>query len=109
MAFRSVVSVGGTLLSKSGSTYGETSGPTRAAAARRKSPSPPGSTTPAVRGGRPTMWRLSPGMLPHTILRRRRWFIVGGTSVGTPIIAGVFALAGNATEQRRQKVWKLTQ
>jgi subtilase family serine protease len=27
------------------------------------------------------------------------WLIAGGTSIGTPLLAGVFALAGNATSQ----------
>ena len=36
------------------------------------------------------------------------WVIVGGTSVATPIIAGVFALAGNADKQEGGKTfWAL--
>ena len=35
------------------------------------------------------------------------WFLFGGTSVSTPIIAGVYALAGNAaTQAGAQSIWK---
>lgn len=37
------------------------------------------------------------------------WFTVGGTSVATPLVASVFALAGNASSQHAgKKFWTLT-
>ena len=41
-------------------------------------------------------------MLAHSYRRRRAhrgWFVVGGTSVSSPFLGGVFGLAGNATSQ----------
>jgi subtilase family serine protease len=38
------------------------------------------------------------------------WFLVGGTSVSSPFIGGVFALAGNSTKQNGgENFWKLSE
>ncbi|MBV8530077.1 MAG: peptidase S8, partial [Candidatus Eremiobacteraeota bacterium] len=37
------------------------------------------------------------------------WFTVGGTSVASPLIAGIYGLAGNAKKQHAGKrLWTLT-
>ncbi|MGA8098635.1 MAG: S8 family serine peptidase [Candidatus Cybelea sp.] len=105
MAYTHVVSVGGTLLSKSGSIYSE-------------------SVWPDTGGGCATeiakpSWQHDPGCSGRTAsdvaavawnvaAYSSGWVIVGGTSVATPIVAGAFALAGNAAKQDGGKTfWAL--
>ena len=47
---------------------------------------------------------------PNTTPTASGWFTVGGTSVASPLIGGVFGLAGNASSQHAAKqFWTLTQ
>ena len=106
-ACASVTAVGGTTLyqdtSKRGWGESAWSGIGVAApgrAARPTSPSPPGSTTGCAARARRRTCRRSPTRTPRwpstTPTAVRGWVAVGGTSAAAPLIAGVYALAGNA-------------
>jgi subtilase family serine protease len=97
-ALPGVVSVGGTELSKSGSTYSETTWP--------------GTGSGCADGVTKPLWQRDSGCAFRTqndvsavaanaaaydSYDQSGWITVHGTSVATPLIAGVYALAGNAT------------
>jgi subtilase family serine protease len=101
MAFDSVAAIGGTVLSKSGSHYGESGWS--------------GSGGGCVTDIQKPKWqhdKLCWGRLTNDASAVAwgvaeydsyggygGWFTVGGTSVSSPLLAGVFGLAGNATKQ----------
>ncbi|MBV8530856.1 MAG: S8 family serine peptidase [Candidatus Eremiobacteraeota bacterium] len=107
--YKTVISVGGTLLSQSGSTYSE-----------RVWPSSGGGCSVV---NKPT-WQHDPdcakktgndvsavamGVAEYDTYGYSGWFTVGGTSVSSPLIAGVFGLAGNGNKQDGGKnFWKLS-
>ncbi|MGA7092412.1 MAG: S8 family serine peptidase [Candidatus Cybelea sp.] len=110
MAFANVVSVGGTVLSKNGSTYSEVVWPDTG-----------GGCVAAI--AKPS-WQHDPGCSGRTANDVSAvaldvaaydsyggysgWGIFGGTSAATPIVAGAFALAGNGTKQDGGKTfWTL--
>jgi subtilase family serine protease len=110
MAFPSVVSVGGTILSRSGSIYSEvvwsgTGGGCAMKVAKpswQHDPSCSGRTTNDVAA---VAWNVA----EYDSYGYGGWTSVGGTSVASPIVAGVFALAGNATKQDGGKIfWTLS-
>jgi subtilase family serine protease len=108
-ALNTVVSVGGTVLSKTGTMYSETvwNGAGSGCAT--------GVTKPA--------WQHDPGCTSRTdsdvsavalnvaeydTYGEGGWFTVGGTSVATPLIGGVYGLAGNAPMSHAgRKLWLL--
>ncbi len=106
--YDSVVSVGGTVLSKKGSSYSERVWPLS------------GSGCSVV--GKPP-WQRDPGcgertgndvsavaenVAEYDSFGYTGWFTVGGTSVGSPLLGGVYALAGNAkTRQSGKAFWTL--
>jgi subtilase family serine protease len=106
MAYEHVVSVGGTLLSKSGSTYGEivwpdTGGGCATEVAKPSWQHDPGCSGRTANDVAAVAWNVA--------VYESGWINVAGTSVATPIVAGVFALAGNATEQDGGKTfWALS-
>ena len=111
MEFDSVVSVGGTVLSKSGSTYSEVVWPDTgggcathlAKPSWQRDPSCSGRTTNDVAA---VAWNVA----YYDTYGEGGWLISGGTSDAAPIIAGVFGLAGNAREQDGGKTfWTLTE
>jgi subtilase family serine protease len=107
--FPSVVAVGGTVLSQSGSGYSETvwGGAGSGCASEMKKPK----------------WQHDPGCSSRTdsdvaavaqdvaefdSFSAAGWITVSGTSVATPLIAGVYALAGNASSQNAaERLWTL--
>ncbi len=104
-SFDNVVAVGGTQLAKSGSTYTETvfNGSGGCATGIKK------PQWQAVIPDSVCAFRLAndvsaeAGCSPGVSLYDGNdggWFPVCGTSVGAPLLAGVFALAGNAAKQR---------
>ncbi|HEX3670151.1 MAG TPA: S8 family serine peptidase [Candidatus Cybelea sp.] len=108
-ALTSVVSVGGTVLSKNGSTYNESvwdgagagcaTGVTKPA--WQKDPSCTSRTEGDVSA---IAWQVA----EYDTYGYGGWFTVGGTSVATPMIAAVFALAENAGAQDAgKKIWSL--
>jgi subtilase family serine protease len=109
MAYERVVSVGGTLLSKSGSIYSEvvwpdTGGGCATQVAKpswQNDPGCPGRTADDVAA---VAWNVA----SYDTYGNGGWITVGGTSVATPIIAGAFALAGNAAKQDGGKIfWRI--
>lgn len=111
--FAQVISVGGTELSKTGSTYSEVVWPDTS-----------GGCAPNV--AKPS-WQSDPSCASRTandiaaVAKNvavydsyeynsyEGWFIAYGTSLATPILAGAFALAGNSTKQHAGKVfWTLS-
>ena len=111
MAYGRVVSVGGTLLSKSGSTYSETVWPDTGGGCATKVSKPSWQHDPAC-SGRTTndVAAVAWNVAQYDTYGSGGWAVFGGTSAATPIIAGVFALAGNATKQDGAKIfWTLTE
>lgn len=108
-ALGSVVSVGGTVLSKSGSTYSETTWN--------------GTGSGCAVGVKKPIWQHDTGCTSRTmndvsavafdvaeyIKQYGGWVTVGGTSVSSPMIGGVFGLAGNAsTRIAGKQFWSQT-
>lgn len=109
--FASVISVGGTLLSKSGSIYNEVVWPDTSGGCAAQVPKPswqhdPGCSGRTANDVAAVAWEVA----EYDSYGYGGWLTAGGTSVATPIIAGVFALAGNATKQDGGKIfWTLTE
>ena len=110
MAFPTVVSVGGTILSRSGSTYSEvvwsdTGGGCAMNVAKPSWQHDPGCSGRTTNDVGAVAWNVA----EYDSYGNGGWFTVGGTSVASPIIAGVFGLAGNATKQDGGKIfWTLS-
>jgi subtilase family serine protease len=109
-----VVSVGGTNLAKSGSTYSETVW-RGAGGGCSNNGSGTGVTKPSWQHDPSCTYRTDSdvaavafGVAEYDTYGYGGWFTVGGTSVASPINAAVFGLAGNASSQNAgQKFWKL--
>ncbi|MGA8576825.1 MAG: S8 family serine peptidase [Candidatus Cybelea sp.] len=108
-ALPSVVAVGGTVLSKNGSTYSETvwNGAGAGCATGVTKPSwqhDPDCTSRTISDVSAIAWQVA----EYDTYGYSGWFTVGGTSVATPMIAAIFALAGNAsTQDAAKKIWSL--
>ena len=113
-ALASVVSVGGTVLSKSGSNYNESAW-NGAGGGCSNNGSGVGVTKPSWQHDASCTYRtdsdvsaVSLGVAEYDTYGYGGWFTVGGTSVASPMMGGVYALAGNASSQNAaQKIWKL--
>ncbi len=117
-ALANVVAVGGTQLEKSGTTFTETVW--NGASAGCASPSEvgsPGVPKPSWQHDPDCTYRtdadisaqagISPGVAEYCACNGG-WFGVGGTSVASPLLAGVIALKGNpATLHSGKHFWKL--
>ncbi|HXO16561.1 MAG TPA: S8 family serine peptidase, partial [Candidatus Dormibacteraeota bacterium] len=102
-SFASVVSVGGTNLLKSGSTYNETIWHGAGGGCSSNGGSS-GVAKPSWQHDPDCTYRttadvaaVASGVAEYDSYSYGGWFTVGGTSVATPMTAGVFALAGNAS------------
>jgi subtilase family serine protease len=110
MDFASVVSVGGTLLSRNGSTYSEVVWPDTGAGCVEGITKPswqhdPGCSGRTANDVAAVAWNVA----IYDTYDAPGWFGVAGTSIGTPIVAGAFALAGNASKQDGGRTfWTLT-
>jgi hypothetical protein len=108
-ALASVISVGGTVLAKSGSTYSESvwdgAGAGCATGVTKPTWQKDPSCTSRTEGDVSAIaWQVA----EYDTYGYSGWFTVGGTSVATPMIAAVFALAGNAGAQDAgKKIWSL--
>ena len=106
-----VVSVGGSVLAKSGSKYKEavwawTSGGCAKNVAKPSWQHDPGCKFRTANDVAAVAWDVA----EYDSYNYSGWITVGGTSVATPIIASVFALAGNASSQSAgKKFWTLTE
>ncbi len=107
-ALASVVSIGGTVLSKSGSTYSETVWTDAGSGCAT------GVTKPSWQHDSSCTYRTDSDI--SAVAQRVAeydsidggWFTVSGTSVASPLTAGIFGLAGNASSQTAaKKFWKL--
>jgi subtilase family serine protease len=97
--YPTVVSVGGTVLEQSGTTYTEIvwpqSGGGCSVVAKPSWQHDPKCTK---RTGN-DISAVASGVAEYDTYGYPGWFTVGGTSVSSPLMAGVFGLAGNATKQ----------
>ncbi len=111
MEFGSVVSVGGTILSRSGSVYSEVVWPDTGGGCATHFAKPSWQDDPSC-SGRTTndVAAVAWNVAYYDTYGYGGWLISGGTSDAAPIIAGVFGLAGNASEQDGGKIfWTLTE
>jgi subtilase family serine protease len=108
-ALASVVSVGGTVLTKSGSTYSETAWSSAGSGCAT------GITKPSWQHDTGCTYRtdsdvsaVAQGVAEYDSYGYGGWITVSGTSVSSPMIGGVYGLAGNASSQNAaQNLWKL--
>ena len=109
-----VVSVGGTVLSKTGSNYSETAW-SDAGGGCSNNGGGTGITKPSWQHDASCTYRTDSdvaavawNVAEYDTYGEGGWFTVGGTSVASPLISGVYALAGNASSQTAAKqIWKL--
>jgi subtilase family serine protease len=99
-AFDTVAAIGGTVLSKNGSEYSETawSGSTGGCATGVKKPSWEHDAFCSYRLANDAA-AVASNVAAYDSYGYPGWLTVGGTSVPTPLLAGVFGLAGNAKKQ----------
>ncbi len=110
----SVVSVGGTVLSKSGSNYSEVVWSDAGGGCSSNGGSS-GVTKPSWQKDPDCKWRTDSdisavawGVAEYDTYGYGGWFTVGGTSVASPLSAAVFALAGNASKlNAAEGIWQL--
>ena len=114
-AFDRVAAIGGTQLTKSGSQYSETiwSGSIGGCAIGIKKPKWQSIIPNSVCAYRLTNDAAaeagcSPGVAEYDSYGYGGWFEICGTSVATPLLAGVFGLAGNAAQQIGGRTFWLT-
>jgi subtilase family serine protease len=112
----SVTAVGGTVLSKSGSTYNEVVWD-GAGGGCSNNGSGTGEAKPAWQHDPSCAYRTDTdlaavawGVAEYDTYGYHGWITIGGTSVASPMVAGIYGLAGNAASQNAgQKFWKLKQ
>ncbi|MGB8907797.1 MAG: S8 family serine peptidase [Candidatus Cybelea sp.] len=110
MAYATVVSVGGTILSKSGSIYNEVVWPDTGGGCATEIAKPswqhdPGCSGRTANDVAAVAWNVA----EYDTYREPGWYTVSGTSISTPVVAGAFALAGNADKQDGGKIfWTLS-
>jgi subtilase family serine protease len=113
-SLESVVSVGGTRLTKSGSTYSESIW-NGAGGGCSNNGSGTGIPKPSWQKDPDCAYRtdadiaaVADDVAEYDTYGGGGWFTVGGTSVATPMIAAIFALAGNASSQNAgERFWSL--
>jgi hypothetical protein len=108
--YDTVVSVGGTTLSKEGSppTYSEKVWPDSGGGCSVVT-KPPWQHDPSCsnRTGN-DIAAIAAGVAEYDTYDEKGWITIGGTSVSSPLMAGVFGLAGNATSRQSGKgFWDL--
>jgi len=99
-ALDSVAAIGGTVLSENGSGYKESVWPDSGGGCETAIKKPAWQDDTfcdgrAVADGSAVAWDVA----EYDSYGYGGWFEVGGTSVASPLVAGMFALAGNATKQ----------
>jgi subtilase family serine protease len=108
-ALATVVSVGGTILSKSGSTYSEIAWRSAGSGCAT------GITKPSWQHDSGCSYRtmndvsaVAQAVAMYDTYGHGGWIQASGTSVSSPMIGGVYGLAGNASAQNAgQNLWKL--
>jgi len=109
--FPTVISVGGTLLSKgSGSVYSERVWPDSGGGCSVES-KPAWQTDPTCTSRTENdVSAVADGVAEYDTYGYSGWITIGGTSVSSPLIAGVFGLAGNASKMKTdggERFWTL--
>jgi subtilase family serine protease len=108
--FSSVFAAGGTVLHQSGSSYTETVWPgSGGGCSSFKIPKPSWQHDPkcTYRTGNDAS-AVASGVAEYDSYGYGGWVTVAGTSISSPLIASVFALAGNSTSQNGgQNIWSL--
>jgi len=108
-ALASVIAVGGTVLSKSGSNYSETAWVDAGAGCASGVTKPSWQKDPKCKYR--TMDDVSAvawNAAEYDTYGYHGWFTVGGTSVASPLTAGVIGLAGNASKMNAgEEFWKI--
>jgi subtilase family serine protease len=105
-----VVSVGGTVLAKKGSKFNESVWPDTGGGCATGITKPswqhdPGCDSRTQNDVAAVAWDVA----EYDSYGYRGWNTAGGTSVGTPLLAGIYGLAGNASSQHGGKTfWTLT-
>lgn len=118
-ALDSVVAVGGTQLAKSGSTYSETTwGDAGGGCASPSYVGDPGVPAPKWQDNPDCSYRseadvaaeagCNPGVAEYSS-QYGGWIDTCGTSVASPLLAGVFAIAGNAKHEKAGRAFWQTQ
>jgi hypothetical protein len=108
--FANVVSVGGTFLAKQGSKYKEivwqqTGGGCASGVAKPSWQHDPSCASRTQNDVAAVAW----GVAEYDSFSYGGWFTAGGTSVSSPLVAGIYGLAGNASSQHAGKnFWTLT-
>ena len=107
--FQTVVSVGGTLLSKTSSGYSERTWPgTGAGCSVVNKPAWQSDPDCSKRTGNDVS-AVAMGVAIYDTYPSGGWGTVGGTSVSSPLIAGVYGLANNSSKQLGgRNFWKLS-
>lgn len=105
-----VVSVGGTILEKKGSKYKEVVWPATGGGCAQNIAKPSWQHDPSCRfRTQNDVAAVAWGVAEYDSYGYGGWSMAGGTSVSTPIIAGVYGLAGNARAQHAGKeLWTLS-
>jgi hypothetical protein len=108
--FGSVVSVGGTLLSRRGSIYSEVVWPDTGGGCAPDVTKPSWQHDPSCSGRTANdVAAVAWAAAEYDSYSYNGWLTAGGTSIASPIVAGAFALAGNATKQDGGKTfWTLS-
>jgi subtilase family serine protease len=109
MALPNVISVGGTVLSRFGKKYSErvwsgTGSGCAPGVAKPKWQHDPGCSTRTNNDVAAVAWDLA----VYDTFGWRGWITVGGTSAASPLLAGVYGLAGNvSTQTTGKKFWTM--
>ena len=109
--FGSVVSVGGTLLSRRGSIYSEVVWPDSGGGCAKDVTKPSWQHDPSCSGRTANdVAAVAWDAAEYDSYSYSGWGTAGGTSIAAPIVAGAFALAGNAAKQDGGKIlWTLSE
>ena len=109
-AYANVVSVGGTVLAKHGSKYEEIVWPFTGGGCDKRIAKPawqhdPGCTSRTANDVAAVAWDVA----VYDSYNSYGWAAGGGTSVASPLVAGIYGLAGNAGSQHAgKKFWTLS-
>jgi subtilase family serine protease len=105
-----VVSVGGTILAKRGSKYKEIVWPWTGGGCANGVTKPPWQHDPGCSSRTQNdVAAVAFGVAEYDSYGYGDWITAAGTSVSTPLIAGIYGLAGNASSQHAgKKFWTLT-
>ena len=110
--FAKVVAVGGTLLAKRGKNYREAVWPSTGGGCASDVAKPswqhdPGCTTRTTNDVAAVAWSLA--VYDSYGSAYGGWMTTGGTSASSPLVAGIYGLAGDASSQHGgKKLWTLT-